>query len=271
MRFGGRTFDTGVSDVVYRGPGDLYLGVVGSAIATLGVGALYFATYQAVKKPLDERLAGTTWEPAAHVVAASAGAACSAVVRVPGDTIKHRTQAYLHPNAWAALTGIVRAEGVAGLYRGFGPTLIRDVPEIVVQFACYEALRRQLLRRRGDSKMPTYEHVLLGAAAGSIAATCTMPLDYLKTVIQCGRQERLVVVLAQTLRQEGVPGLFRGMRARVLMTSTMSAAFFGLFEVWKQVLKPADRRDVRLDRNLAIKVFSKQRTKIYKRNLQSQS
>ena len=35
-----------------------------------------------------------------HLASASAGAILSAFVRVPTDTLKHRTQAYLIPDVW---------------------------------------------------------------------------------------------------------------------------------------------------------------------------
>ena len=37
---------------------------------------------------------------------------------------------------------IVRAEGWRGLYHGLLPTLLRDVPEIAMQFFLYERLRQ---------------------------------------------------------------------------------------------------------------------------------
>ena len=33
---------------------------------------------------------------------------------------------------------IVASEGMRGLYQGLVPTLLRDVPEIAIQFALYE-------------------------------------------------------------------------------------------------------------------------------------
>ena len=76
--------------------------------------------------------------PANHLVSASAGALASSIVRVPTDTIRHRVQAYLHPNVFRAGICILRKEGLLGLYSGFLPTLLRDVPEIALQFALYE-------------------------------------------------------------------------------------------------------------------------------------
>ena len=39
-------------------------------------------------------------------------------------------------------------EGVAGLYHGFLPTLLRDVPELALQFTLYEKLRHLVQRHR---------------------------------------------------------------------------------------------------------------------------
>jgi hypothetical protein len=57
-------------------------------------------------------------------------------------------------------------------------------------------------------------------------------------VVQCGRREGILQVLIGTLKTEGLGGLFKGMPARVSMTATMSACFFGLVEIWRQILEP---------------------------------
>jgi solute carrier family 25 S-adenosylmethionine transporter 26 len=61
----------------------------------------------------------------------------------------------------------VAAEGVAGLYHGLLPTLLRDVPDIAIQFALYERLRKALERRRQVSKLRTWEHLILGGFSGA--------------------------------------------------------------------------------------------------------
>ena len=58
------------------------------------------------------------------------------------------------------------AEGIAGLYHGLLPTLLRDVPDIAIQFALYERLRKALERRRNVAKLRTWEHLILGGFSG---------------------------------------------------------------------------------------------------------
>ena len=48
-------------------------------------------------------------------------------------------------------------------------------------------------------------------AAGATAASITMPLDFAKTVLQCGSELPVHRVLKQTLQDKGPAGLFTGM------------------------------------------------------------
>lgn len=150
----------------------------------------------------------------AHIVSAAAGAVASACVRVPTDTVRHRTQAFLHPNAFAAVPQLLKAKGPSGFYAGFKPTLMRDVPEIALQFASYEFLR-SILQRRSGEKLATWQHLLLGGLSGALAACATMPLDVLKTQMQCGGKDAarggVVKALQTTLADKGARGLFAGM------------------------------------------------------------
>ena len=61
---------------------------------------------------------------------------------------------------------IVQREGIGGLYHGLLPTLLRDVPDIAIQFTLYERLRRVLERRRKVAKLRTWEHLILGGLSG---------------------------------------------------------------------------------------------------------
>ena len=69
--------------------------------------------------------------------------------------------------------------------------------------------------------------VLLGqvrsvCAAGATAASITMPLDFAKTVLQCGSELPVHCVLKQTLQDKGPAGLFTGMVSCALCLQALS-------------------------------------------------
>jgi hypothetical protein len=57
------------------------------------------------------------------------------------------TQAGVYPNVFAAARSIVGAAGPRGLFTGFLPTLLEDVPDMAIKFAAYESMRQ--VRPRG--------------------------------------------------------------------------------------------------------------------------
>lgn len=83
-------------------------------------------------------------------------------------------------------------EGVRrGLWRGFGVTLMRDVPFAATYFTTYELAKHQqtqlLLARAGQegvARLGTVNHLAAGAWAGIAASLVTIPLDGVKTRIQ---------------------------------------------------------------------------------------
>ena len=80
--------------------------------------------------------------------------------------------------------------GVRGLFRGNSAALAKVVPSSAVSFAVFNGIKRSLLRRKSrrsagapdDVELSTAERLLAGAAAGASAATCTYPLDRMRTV-----------------------------------------------------------------------------------------
>ncbi|KAL3680422.1 hypothetical protein R1sor_023378 [Riccia sorocarpa] len=251
----------GIDNWLLKGPGDLFRGVTGAILGTIPNALLYFAAYEASKRKL-KKLLPANWDGPIHVASASIGTVVASIVRVPADTMKHRVQAYMHSNVFEAFGSILATEGIAGLYRGFWPTLMRDVPEIAIQFGVYEKLRSFATEKRKVSKLTTPEHLLLGAFAGAIAATCTMPLDLVKTRQQCGVSASIPSIVVSVIHEKGVRGLFTGLGSRVLHVSLMSALFFSLFEYCKLVLKPG--RD-QYDSQIFPKIMVKRRDKIWKR------
>lgn len=83
----------------------------------------------------------------------------------------------------------------------------------------------------------TYEHLLLGGIAGSVAAICTMPVDVVKTRLQVSSEVGVSAISAarQVYAEKGLSGFFIGVGPRIAYVAGTSAFFFVLFEQWKMV------------------------------------
>ncbi|KDD71282.1 hypothetical protein H632_c5384p0, partial [Helicosporidium sp. ATCC 50920] len=145
----------------------LYSGVLGAATgAGLIIGA-YFAFYSTAKRLLRERTALSDGSVA--FAAGAAAAVGSSVVKVPLAVCIRSVQAGVYPNTFAAAAEIVRRVGARGLFTGFLPTLLEDVPDMAVKFAVYETLRG-LHARSFQRPASALEDLAMGGVAGAAAA-----------------------------------------------------------------------------------------------------
>ncbi|XP_027809406.2 mitochondrial glutamate carrier 1 [Marmota flaviventris] len=87
------------------------------------------------------------------------------------------------PTATQLTRDLLRNHGVAGLYKGLGATLLRDVPFSIVYFPLFANLN-QLGRPASEEKAPFYVSFLAGCVAGSAAAVAVNPCDVVKTRLQ---------------------------------------------------------------------------------------
>ena len=66
----------------------------------------------------------------------------SASACMPADVIKTKVLSGAQgASVWGCLLGTLRAEGLAGLYRGFVPAVARQCPVILVQMPIIEQIR----------------------------------------------------------------------------------------------------------------------------------
>ncbi|KAL5606885.1 hypothetical protein BROUX41_003262 [Berkeleyomyces rouxiae] len=227
---------------VYRGIGSA---VVGSAPGA----ALFFCTYETVKTTLAARLrlsANPAVDAAAtHMLAASLGEVAACAVRVPTEVVKQRAQAGQHGGSSRAALAAILAQGSlprvwAALYRGWGITVMREVPFTVIQFPLWEALKRMGRTRRtaaGTDKngkatdVPALESAAYGSFSGGVAAAATTPLDVLKTRVMLAKEKMgVVTVLKQTYKEGGVRVFFSGIGPRVMWISIGGAIFLGSYQ-----------------------------------------
>lgn len=214
-------------DVLRRhGLAGLYAGVspalVGSALSS----ALYFGTYELVRRRMRAARrgaaagagAGFFASPARRIPGNALAAACgniaSSLLFVPKEVVKQRMQAGVDSGQFVrAARTLVRVEGLQGLYRGYKATLLRNIPSTMLRFVLYEEAKLALaagrlgsrVRRkaggaatRGNARrgaradpppreLATLELVGAGAASGAVASAITTPMDVIKTTFATGK------------------------------------------------------------------------------------
>lgn len=160
----------------------------------------------------------------------------------PLEVIKCRMQVvgsqYKGPLHCATQT--MRTEGLAGLYSGFLPFVMREVPFYLVFLTSYEVICSGMQHwgvQAGGTPRPrdglsTAEIFFAGGFGGCIGWTFVLPSDTVKTQIQTASDTRLstIQMVKQISRNSGLRGFFPGWTAAMLRSFPANAALFGGFE-----------------------------------------
>uniref|UniRef100_A0A8C1Y064 Mitochondrial glutamate carrier 1 n=1 Tax=Cyprinus carpio TaxID=7962 RepID=A0A8C1Y064_CYPCA len=137
------------------------------------------------------------------------------------------------PTAMQLTRQLLKEKGIAGLYKGLGATLLRDVPFSVIYFPLFANLNN-LGKRGADGPAPFYVSFISGCIAGSTAAVAVNPVDVIKTRLQSltrGSQEDtysgVIDCIRKILRHEGPTAFLKGAYCRALVI----APLFGIAQV----------------------------------------
>ncbi|XP_065333400.1 probable mitochondrial glutathione transporter SLC25A40 [Cloeon dipterum] len=246
------TIDAFVKISRAEGPLTLWSGLGPTLILALPATVIYFVTYEQVRnrlrtwvsKPGDGLAQQPVWVP---LVSGGMARVWAASIVSPLEMLRTRMQAqktsYLEGGR--ALKLLVQQQGITGLWKGLGPTLLRDVPFSALYWLNYETLKLHF-----NQPVPTFKFSLFaGALSGSIAAVITLPFDVVKTHQQIelgdkqiysnppksinGRSSTLNVI-KRIYSQSGVSGLFTGLVPRLVKVAPACAIMIATFEYGKQ-------------------------------------
>lgn len=116
-----------------------------------------------------------------------------------------------------AFVKIVRADGVSGLWRGFGPNLARNCVVNATELVAYDQAK-QVLLASGRFSDNAGTHILSGFCAGFCATMLGSPVDVLKTRVMNQKPNAsgqlpyrgALDCAVQTLRHEGPLAFYKG-------------------------------------------------------------
>ncbi|KAL6627160.1 hypothetical protein ACP70R_030886 [Stipagrostis hirtigluma subsp. patula] len=232
-----------------EGPSALYRGM-GAPLASVAFqNAMVFQAYAILSRSLDPE--SSVADPPTYTSVALAGVGTGALqtlILSPVELVKIRLQleaaghkrrrAGVHRGPVDMARDILRKEGLRGIYRGLAVTALRDAPAHGVYFWTYEYARERLhpgCRRAGDESLATM--LVSGGLAGVASWVCCYPLDVVKSRLQAqepafpARYRGVVDCFRKSVREEGLPVLWRGLGTAVARAFVVNGAIFSAYEL----------------------------------------
>lgn len=239
------TLDAFIKIVRNEGIKSLWSGLPPTLVMAVPATVIYFTCYDQLCAALRVRMGERAQE--APLLAGAIARVGSATVISPLELIRTKMQS--RKQTYRELTDCIRsavqAEGRLSLWRGLGPTLLRDVPFSAMYWYNYERGKR-LLCERCNTREPTFTMTFIsGAVSGSIAAIVTLPFDVVKTrrQVELGELQAknlshqvstsTLSVMSRIVAQDGFSGLFRGFLPRLIKVAPACAIMISTYEFGK--------------------------------------
>ena len=221
----------------------MYRGISAAAAGSVPGAALFFGVYESMKKTLKGMEVSAT---GSHMLAASTGEIAACCVRVPVEVVKQRLQAGQYSSLRSGVFQILSTDGIAGFFRGYGMTILREIPFAAIQMPLLEIAKDAWRSRRKGQELLPIHVAACGSLCGGLAAAATTPLDVIKTRLMLGSDKLGVAYdsgilncAQRILSHEGPSAFFAGLSARVFWISLGGFVFFGAYDASTTLLSKA--------------------------------
>ncbi|XP_025036989.2 solute carrier family 25 member 48 isoform X3 [Pelodiscus sinensis] len=139
------------------------------------------------------------------------------------------------------VSSILRQEGLAGMYRGAGAMLLRDVPGYCLYFIPYAFLCEWITPEGAISPTPSSVW-MAGGIAGAISWGTATPMDVVKSRLQAdgvylNKYKGVIDCISQSYHSEGLKVFVRGITVNAVRGFPMSAAMFLGYELSRKALR----------------------------------
>eukprot|EP00045_Choanoeca_perplexa_P021939 m.7878 g.7878 ORF g.7878 m.7878 type:complete len:296 (-) comp8962_c0_seq1:4-891(-) len=184
---------------------------------------------------------------AAELAGGTVGGVMQVIVGHPLDTVKIRLQSEqggkYYNGSWDCLTKTIRQEGFRGLYKGVGPPVLMVGILNGVMFSVNGQMKRLVaygFDKESSKDLSLPQVVLAAFMTAPVYCAVLTPTEYVKSTLQFQSAGVARVysgpidVIAQTVRKEGILGLFKGYGVTVGTRILGSPWYFASYEVMKR-------------------------------------
>jgi len=205
-----------------------WVGLQPSLYRTIPGVACYFVTLSQLRKHYGEDLG-----PMSAVLIGALARTITVLCTQPLTLVKTRYESgkFGYKSVMGAVKEILLRDRLAGLYRGFFATILRDAPFSGLYLASYTQLKTKAFHG-SDSVAST---TVSGLTAGCAASLMTHPADVVKTRIQTSTTPATVgQITAALFREGGIPAFYSGFVPRVVRRTLVSCTAWLIYEEVKK-------------------------------------
>lgn len=233
---------TGISDwcfktVKFEGVSGLFKGITPIVLSQWPVYALVFA---------GKEFGGRLWDKYTNysetnksLIAGCIGGAVSTIIACPAELLKIRSQSNTKSktNYGKLLRQMAEKEGKMSVYKGYVPTILRDIPAYAVYFGIFDIGWQKFIKQTDPKWKELLTQLVLGSLAGIGSVVVPYPFDIIKTLMQ-DNELKLTMrkVFRDNYRKYGYRFLFKGMGASSIATIPMDAMWLMVYSQLRQWL-----------------------------------
>ena len=176
-----------------------------------------------------------------RLVASAAGSLVAETCTLPTDVAKTRMQVNAAGRYSAGFVSVMvdvqRTEGLAALWKGLQPALVRQLCYTCTALVLYQPIRNMFAsigHRRGGSggeeapQMSFGHRLAAGGSAGAVAIAIFNPAEVVKTQMQSATHTRTAWdVMSTVWRRHGIRGFWAGLTPNLARTFLVNAARLG--------------------------------------------
>jgi len=247
------TYSALINTLKYEGLIGLYRGIVATSLGAVPASCIYYTTYETSREAYSGMRLLQDCPMLTNFLGGLTAELISCIFWVPVDVIKERCQTQSIAPVSQRYTGpidaiikILNREGVRGIYKAYGATVLSFGPQSGIQLSLHEKFKEAAVGVYGvktAADLPGFTFGLTGAVAGGIAAFLTTPLDVVKLRMQVSRgpmdvnfkYKNLVHGFYRLVTEEGITGMYRGAGARVLFFMPSTGVGLLLYENCKRL------------------------------------
>lgn len=196
----------------------LYSGLPSSLVGVASQNFAYFYWYGLIRDAYIRRTGRRNFSTATELILGAIAGALGQIFTIPVSVITTKQQTNTKPISFVGTAKeVIDDDGITGLWRGLKASLVLVVNPSIT-YGSFERLKAILYP--GKTVLLPGQNFLLGALSKAMATIATQPMIVAKVMQQSSDKKRrqyksFVDALAYLYKNEGIPGLFKGIGPQI--------------------------------------------------------